>query len=84
MAARYQPADGAQHDVDREWVYNAADIDFAKIVWARDMGAAQNQELLNYFHDRHVGQHVSQHVWQLNGDQPSPPLESYDSALSPN
>ena len=65
-----------QHDVDHEWVYNAADIDAAKIVWARDMGAAQNQELLNYFHNRHI--------WLLNGDQPSPRLEPYNLAPSPN
>jgi hypothetical protein len=84
IIVRYQPTYGVQHDVDHEWVYNAANIDSAKIVWARDMGAAQNQELLNYFRDRHVSQHVSQHVWQLNGDQPWPSLEPYDSTLSPN
>jgi hypothetical protein len=84
IIVRYQPPPGVQHDVDREWVYNAADIDSAKIVWARDMGTEKNEELLNYFHDRHIWQHVSQHVWRLNGDQPSPPLEPYDSSLSPN
>jgi signal transduction histidine kinase len=57
----------ADHDLDREWVYNAADIDKAKIVWARDMGAMDNEELLQYFPDRHV--------WRLDADQPSPRLE---------
>jgi len=84
IIVRYQPPPGVQHDVDREWVYNAADIDSAKIVWARDMGTEKNEELLNYFHDRHIWQHVSQHVWQLNGDQSSPTLEPYESAFSPN
>jgi hypothetical protein len=51
---------GPHHDVDREWVYNAADIDNAKIVWARAMGPQEDEELLRYFHDREV--------WHLNGD----------------
>jgi hypothetical protein len=58
---------GPDHDLDREWVYNAADIDGAKVVWARDMGDQNNQELLRYFHDRHV--------WHLNPDQSAPTLE---------
>jgi hypothetical protein len=47
---RYKP----DHGWDREWVYNDADIDRAKVVWARDMGSAQNQELISYFKDRQV------------------------------
>ncbi|MFZ0318448.1 MAG: hypothetical protein WAL56_04925 [Candidatus Sulfotelmatobacter sp.] len=39
-------------DPDREWVYNGADIDGQKIVWARDMGPVKNQELLDYYHSR--------------------------------
>jgi len=76
VIVRYQPPNGINHDVDHEWVYNEADIDAAEIVWARDMGNSQNQELLRYFHDRHV--------WLLNGDQPQHRLESLDSALQPN
>ncbi|MGC2209585.1 MAG: hypothetical protein WA532_05675 [Candidatus Korobacteraceae bacterium] len=37
-----------------EWVYNRADIDNSKVVWARDMGPAANQELLRYYATRHV------------------------------
>jgi hypothetical protein len=44
---------GAAHSFAREWVYNAADIDAAKVVWARDMGA-QNEELRRYFAGRKV------------------------------
>lgn len=40
------------HNLDREWVYNDADIDAAKVVWARDMGNDMNQELLRYFSGR--------------------------------
>ena len=39
-------------DLDREWVYNLADIDGSKIVWARDMGPEKNRELLAYYHGR--------------------------------
>ena len=35
-------------------LFNEAEIDRAKIVWAWDMGPAQNQELIDYFKDRHV------------------------------
>ena len=35
-----------------EYVYNKANIDGSPIVWARDMGQAKNQELLDYYPDR--------------------------------
>jgi hypothetical protein len=76
VLVRYQPTFGMQHNVDHEWVYNAADIDSAKIVWARDMGDGQNEELLRYFHDHRV--------WSLNGDPASPRLEPYALASPPN
>lgn len=39
-------------DLDREWVFNGADIDGQKIVWARDMGPDKNLELLDYYRGR--------------------------------
>ena len=45
---------GPGHDIHKEWVYNAADIDGSKVVWAREMDAAQNQKLLDYYRDRQV------------------------------
>jgi hypothetical protein len=42
------------HQVRNEWVYNEAEIDSAKIVWAREMDAEQNEKLLSYFKDRHI------------------------------
>jgi len=64
---------GDQHDRDQEWVWNEASIDDAKVVWARDMGASANDELLRYFKNRRV--------WRINmpdrGDGPSPRLEPY-------
>lgn len=35
-----------------EWVYNLSDIDRQKVVWARDLGAADNHELLEYYANR--------------------------------
>jgi len=63
------------HDVDHEWVYNAADIDGSKIVWARDMGEHDNVPLFQYFRDRKV--------WSLNGDQSPPHLEPYPPPVAP-
>jgi hypothetical protein len=37
-----------------EWVYNAADIDGSKVIWAHEMDAASNVELINYYKDRKV------------------------------
>jgi len=64
---------GDHHDLNREWVWNAASIDEAKVVWARDMGQSQNEDLVHYFKERRV--------WQINGDEPSPRLEPYPSGI---
>jgi hypothetical protein len=45
-------SDGPGHSLHRDWVYNDADIDAADIVWARDMGAERNREILDYYPDR--------------------------------
>ena len=45
---------GSQHDSRESWVFNRADIDHSKVVWANDMGPEQNQELIDYFKDRQV------------------------------
>jgi hypothetical protein len=60
---------GEHHDVDREWVWNEASIDSAKVVWARDMGKQENHELLQYFSDRRA--------WSINGDDANPKLVPY-------
>jgi hypothetical protein len=45
---RYAP----NHNSHGEWVYNLADIDAQRIVWARELGTEQDQKLLAYFQDR--------------------------------
>ena len=59
------------HQPDPEFVYNAADIDAAKVVWARDMGARDNQELLQYFKNRRV--------WLLEPDDSATKLSPYST-----
>ena len=50
VIVHYQP----NHDfILDEWVYNGADIDGSKVIWARDMGS-QNAELTRYFSDRQI------------------------------
>jgi hypothetical protein len=37
-----------------QWIYNDADIDHSRIVWARDLGAERNRQLQAYFAARQV------------------------------
>jgi len=60
---------GPDHDPLLEWVYNGADIDQQKVVWARDMGVEKNQELMRYYKDRRV--------WLLEADEIPPKLLPY-------
>jgi hypothetical protein len=47
---------GSAYDPGRqvEWVYNRADIDRAKVAWAREMGEADNARLLDYYRYRQI------------------------------
>lgn len=65
VIVRYKPG----HAPYKEWVYNRADIDGAKVVWAHDMGPARDAELINYFKDRRV--------WLAEPDEVPPELSPY-------
>jgi hypothetical protein len=59
---------GARHEPFPEWVYNDADVENSRIVWARDMGS-KNRELLNHFRARMV--------WLLEADKKPARLSAY-------
>jgi hypothetical protein len=42
------------HNIHDEWVYNGADIDGSKVIWARELDKEQNDKLLAYFKGRRV------------------------------
>jgi hypothetical protein len=42
------------HNPFNEWVYNSAEIDTSKVIWAREMTVSDNLELIRYYHDRTV------------------------------
>jgi hypothetical protein len=54
------------HNPHIEWVYNGADLDRAKVVWAREIPGVDMRPLLDYYHDRQI--------WLLEPDA-APPLE---------
>ena len=57
------------HDVLAEWVYNRADIDGSKVVWAREIPGRDLGPLLKYFNGRHV--------WVLEADSNRPRLVEF-------
>ena len=62
---RYSP----QHIFQDEWVYNEADIDRSRIIWARDLGATEDEKLRRYYPDHAV--------WLLEPDARPPRLSHY-------
>jgi hypothetical protein len=44
----------AAHNIHEEWVYNRADIDSSKIIWARAMSEEEDARLIEAYKDRAV------------------------------
>jgi hypothetical protein len=65
----YSPQHGAH-----EWIQNAADIDASRVLWAIDLGPAEDEMLRRYYPDRHV--------WMLEADA-HPPRLTEASATRP-
>jgi hypothetical protein len=65
---RYSP----DHDPLDEWVYNSADIDSSKIIWARAMDPADDAELIRYYGQRKA--------WLIQPDTPSEEMVPYPLA----
>ena len=61
VLVRYGPA----HSPHKEFVYNAADIDNAPVVWAREIDPESDRRLLQYFEGRRV--------WLLSVDSDADP-----------
>jgi hypothetical protein len=63
------------HNIHDEWVYNGAEIDNAKVLWARELDAERNAKLFAYFRDREV--------WLVTPDTDNTYLELYTPPSAP-
>src|SRR5713101_4226553 len=66
IMVRYDKDD---HNIHDEWVYNGAEIDSAKFLWARELDPEQNAKLFAYFKDRKI--------WLVTPDSDNTYLEPY-------
>src|SRR6266481_5174946 len=72
IMVRYDKDD---HNIHDEWVYNGAEIDSAKFLWARELDPEQNAKLFAYFKDRKI--------WLVTPDSDNTYLEPYTPPGSP-
>ncbi|MGB6690369.1 MAG: hypothetical protein WBE76_21245 [Terracidiphilus sp.] len=62
----------SSHDPTQDWVVNGADIDGSKVLWAREMDAADNLELMEYYRNRRA--------WLVEPDAQPPRVSPYPTA----
>jgi hypothetical protein len=60
---------GEDHDVGQEWIYNRADINSARVIWARVIPGVDERPLLEYFRGRVV--------WDVDADSDPPRLSPH-------
>jgi hypothetical protein len=66
---------GEDHNVHDEWVFNGADLDGAKVLWARELDPQQNAKLFAYYKDRRI--------WLVTPDSDNEYLEPYTPPGAP-
>jgi len=45
---------GDDHNIHDDWVFNGAEIDSAKVIWAREISPEQDAKFFDYFRDREI------------------------------
>ena len=60
---------GDDHNIHDDWVYNGAELDSAKLIWAREIDPEQDSKLFDYFRDRKV--------WLVTPDTDNTALKPY-------
>jgi hypothetical protein len=58
------------HSPHEEWIYNGADLDGARVLWAQDMGDDANRELMRYYAGRKF--------WMFEPDEAPDTLRPYE------
>jgi hypothetical protein len=66
---------GEDHNVHDDWVFNGADIDGAKVLWARETNPQQDARLFGYFRDRKI--------WLIEPEVDNTELLPYPLAIAP-
>jgi hypothetical protein len=63
------------HNIHDDWVFNGAEIDGAKVLWARETNPEQQARLFAYFQDRHI--------WLVKPDEDNTELIPYPFVTVP-